>query len=167
MSSPKVAFTRRYAHGATTPSMNTRAEIEKTLRRFGCTKFVSGVDGLRGAVSFEHEGRRVKMEIPDPKQALAPYDKWPITKQIEAEERRLWRSLLMAIKAKLDMVESGITTFDVEFLPYMQLNDGRTFAEAAAAPEFVERLSAIGRPSLLALGSGSENGAIDAEFRER
>jgi len=43
--------------------------------------------------------------------------------------RARWRALLLCIKAKLEAIESGITEFEDEFLPYIVLPDGRTAAE--------------------------------------
>jgi hypothetical protein len=161
-----IAFTRRYAHGATTATEKTRSEIEAALKRFGAKKFAYMTDPPRSSVLFEYSDRRVRFDLPDPKETLKPYNRWPSTVQVDAEERRLWRSLLMAIKAKLEIVQSGISTFEDEFLPYTQLADGRTFAEAAKEPKFVERLSSIGRAPFLALGGAPAADSIDAEFTE-
>jgi hypothetical protein len=73
---------------------------------------------------------------------------------IAAEEKRLWRSLLMTIKAKLEVVQSGISSFEFEFLPYTLLPSGQTFAEASEAPQFQEALSASSLPPMM-LASGS------------
>jgi hypothetical protein len=39
--------------------------------------------------------------------------------------RQVWRALLLAIKAKLEVVESGIATVEEEFMPYIVTPDGR------------------------------------------
>ena len=39
----------------------------------------------------------------------------------EQERRRLWRALLLNIKAKLEAVESGISVFDEEFMAHIVL----------------------------------------------
>jgi hypothetical protein len=46
-----------------------------------------------------------------------------------AEERRRWRSLLLAIKAKFELVETGITSFEEEFAVHIVLPDGRRVGE--------------------------------------
>jgi hypothetical protein len=48
---------------------------------------------------------------------------------IKAEERRLWRCLLISIKAKLEAVGSGIATFDEEFLAHIVTPDNDTIYE--------------------------------------
>ena len=40
--------------------------------------------------------------------------------------RQKWRALVLAVKAKLEAVDSGITTFEEEFLAHIQLPDGTT-----------------------------------------
>jgi hypothetical protein len=167
MAEPLVAFSRRYAHNTVVEASKSRMEIERTLKRFGASGFAYATMGARATLMFEARGKRIRFNLPEPKAALKPYGTWWTDKQVDAEERRLWRSLFMAIKSKLDVVESGISSFETEFLPYMELGDGRTFAEAAQDPAFAERLSASSRPSLLALGGSKTNdGAIEATFTE-
>lgn len=56
----------------------------------------------------------------------------PLTKkQIENEDRRLWRCLLLLVKGNLEAVESGIVTLQEVFLPFTVLADGRTMGEVA------------------------------------
>jgi hypothetical protein len=52
-----------------------------------------------------------------------------VQEEYEKEERRMWRAVTLVIKAKLEAVESNITTFDQEFLPFIVMPDGRTIAE--------------------------------------
>jgi hypothetical protein len=68
--------------------------------------------------------------------------------------RQRWRALTLVIKAKLEAVESGITTFDVEFLPHMLVPGarGKVFHEVAL-PQIDEAYSSGKMPPLL--GSGS------------
>lgn len=64
-----------------------------------------------------------------------------------AELRRRWRAPALVIKAKLEAVESGIRTFDEEFVADTVLPDGRTVAQwllpqvdAAAVSGFMSAL---------------------------
>ena len=55
----------------------------------------------------------------------------PSHKQVEKWEqacRQRWRALALVIKAKLEAVESGITTFEDEFLAHIVMPDGQTVA---------------------------------------
>ncbi len=49
--------------------------------------------------------------------------------EYEKATRRIWRALLLVIKAKLEAVESGISEFEEEFLAHIVLPDGRTVGE--------------------------------------
>jgi hypothetical protein len=40
-----------------------------------------------------------------------------------------WRCLALVIKAKLEAVESGITTFEDEFLAHIMMPDGQTVGQ--------------------------------------
>lgn len=43
--------------------------------------------------------------------------------------RQKWRCLALAIKAKLEAVESGIATFEEEFMSHIILPDGKTVGQ--------------------------------------
>ena len=71
-------------------------------------------------------------------------------KEYEQAVRQRWRALALAIKAKLEMVESGITTLEQEFLAYIVLPSGQSVGEWLA-PQ-MERADITGRmPALLPL----------------
>ena len=70
----------------------------------------------------------------------------------EQECRARWRALLLVIKAKLEAVESGITTFETEFLPCTVLPGGATVAEEIA-PRVREMLSTGSSMPLLPAGT--------------
>jgi hypothetical protein len=114
----------------------SRAEIERTLQKYGAEGFMYGWQGSRAAVQFEMNGRRIKFELPlpdktsrefthtagrnsprSPTQALAAW---------EQACRQRWRALNLAIKAKLEAVECGIATFEEEFLAHIVLPNGGT-----------------------------------------
>ncbi len=43
--------------------------------------------------------------------------------------RQRWRALVLVVKAKLEAVETGITTFEQEFMAHIVLPDGKTVGE--------------------------------------
>lgn len=122
----------RFAQGTTVPVEKTKAEVEKTLIRFGATGFVSAWLGTSAAIMFEIKGRRVKFVLPLPEYGKTHggrYNYILSREQCEAETRRRWRALLLALKAKLEVVESGIATFEEEFLAHVVLPDGKTVGQ--------------------------------------
>ena len=47
----------------------------------------------------------------------------------EQAVRQRWRALALVVKAKLEAIEAGITTFEEEFLAYIMLPDGQTVGQ--------------------------------------
>ena len=48
------------------------------------------------------------------------------------ERNRLWRVVLLLLKAKLEAVSSGVSTFDAEFLAFIALPGGQTAGQFMA-----------------------------------
>jgi hypothetical protein len=130
-----------YAEGTQVPVEKSRAEIEKLLNKHKCSKFMAGVDheAHRATVQFQAKGRIIKFDIslPDPADPKWKQIKgrWMerstagVAKVVEQEERTRWRALLLVIKAKLEAIESGIATFEDEFLAHTLLPNQKTVAE--------------------------------------
>ncbi len=154
----------RYAATTEVPADRSRAEIEATLRRYGATAFMYGWEENRAAVRFQINGKYVAFVLPMPNKAdpqfttyrrgSVPYrrEDAQIEKLYEQATRQRWRALALVIKAKLETVESGITTFEDEFLAHLLLPDGKTFGEWAK-PQ-LEQVYLEGRmPPRLLLGT--------------
>lgn len=130
----------RYASETSVSVEKTRAEIERTLRRYGASSFAYGWEGDRALIGFAMSDRRVRFLLP-----LVSRDDRAVThtptgigrsaavadKEHEQANRQRWRALGLIVKAKLEAVESGITTFEDEFLAHILLPDGRTYGEFA------------------------------------
>jgi hypothetical protein len=102
---------RLYAQGTKVAVENSRAEVERYVRKRGATSFGTMTTSESSVLLFEARGRRIKFEIPVPKIAR-PDDR-------DAEERRRWRCLVLSVKAKFEAVDSGIVTFEEEFLAHI------------------------------------------------
>ena len=135
-----------YAEGTTVTSEKTRAEIETVLNRYGATGFAyarQNMDtGGRCRVEFFANNRRVRFDMELPRKDEKRFTQHPKyswqsrTDQAallawEAEVRRLWRALLLAIKAKLEVVESGLAIFEEEFLSNIVMPDNTTVGQHA------------------------------------
>lgn len=142
-----------YAKNTTVSPENSRAEIEKTLNRYGADAFSYGYDGDRQVVAFRAHGRYVRLELRIPPLSDFAHDRYTRTAaQQKASQqkavRQRWRALLLVIKAKLESVESGIETFDEAFMPHILLPD-KTTAGEWLGPQ-IERAYATGdMPDLL------------------
>jgi hypothetical protein len=128
-----------YASQSSVSAEKSKAEIEKTLQRFGADQFGYGWEDMRAIVVFRAKERTIRfvLELPDkndPKFARTPTglvrsNPDAILKAWEQETRSAWRALTLVIKSKLVAVEQGIVTFEQEFLAHIVLPDGGTVGE--------------------------------------
>ena len=129
----------RYAENTSVSSDTSRAEIERTLRRYGADQFVYGWDSDTAVIGFRAEGRNVRFRLPLPDRRDRAFTHTPARgtarspRQAEAAweqaSRQRWRALALVIKAKLEAVEAGITVFEDEFLAHILLPNGDTVGE--------------------------------------
>lgn len=129
----------RYAENTQVTSDRSRAEIESTLQRYGADQFMYGWDRESAVVMFQAGGRRVKFTLPLPDRDSREFTHTPGRNQkrsptqsaaaYEKAVRQRWRALALVIKAKLEAVETGITTFEDEFLAHIMLPSGETVGQ--------------------------------------
>lgn len=155
-----------YAEGTSVPVAKSRAELEAILTRYGAERFGSMTENERALVLFEVKGRRVVFVLPLPK-----FDDFKTKKtrpgggyfvktvnltpeqQAKAYEqgcREKWRALVLVVKAKLEAVRSGITTFEDEFAMHFVMPDGRRLRDTLL-PALETTLSSGKLPPLLGL----------------
>ena len=151
-----------YAANTTVSTEKSRAEIERTLTRYGADQFAYGWSGDQAMVGFTFEGRQIRFTLNMPNRdarefthhargkrtAESAYNQW------EQACRQRWRALVLVVKAKLEAVEAGISSFETEFLGHIVLPDGSTVGEWMG-PQ-IETAYDTGRmPAMLpALGTG-------------
>lgn len=125
----------RYAESTQVPSDKSRAEIERTLGRYGASGFMYGWQQGYAVVAFEMHGRRIRFDLPMPDRQSREFTKTETGRERSAAQadkayeqavRQRWRALHLVIKAKLEAVESGITEFQEEFLAHIVLPNGHT-----------------------------------------
>lgn len=125
----------------TVPVERTRAEIERMLVGYKATKFATLWSETGTIIVFEMSDRRIRfnLDMPDKKDfELDPrstYKKRSASRTqsvYDQECRRRWRALALVIKAKLEAVETGITTLEQEFLAHIVLPNNATVGEWAA-----------------------------------
>lgn len=153
----------RYAEGTDVSVESSRQEIEKILRRYGADGFISGFGGGRSLVAFTIHARQVRFDVPMPDPSEFRKTAGGVTrndaamlKAAEQEERRRWRALTLAIKAKLEVVETGIATFEEEFLAHIVLPNGEQVGRWMA-PQIADAYETAKMPELLpALGPGKK-----------
>lgn len=133
----------RFAEGTSVPIDRSRAEIERTLVRYGASGFayswelrqMPNVKRLPGQgatitreyvrVEFKFKERAIRLEVPMPHES----EFGGLTGKRDAAQRQRWRALLLVIKSKLEAVASGISSLEHEFLANVVMDDGRTIGE--------------------------------------
>jgi hypothetical protein len=125
----------RFAESTSVSVEKSRAEIEKLIVRYGATATAFMSAAGRALIMFEAKNRKVVFELPLPDIADKTFVRdgrgsvRTLPRRQEAWEqacRQRWRALALVIKAKLEAVESGITTFEDEFLAHIMMPDGQT-----------------------------------------
>jgi len=152
----------RYARDTEVSSQRSREEIERTLQRYGATGFLYGWEGDTVMLGFRMAGRMVRFRL-----TMPPRSEFTLTETgrertsqdainaaWEQACRQRWRALALVIKAKLEAVESQITTFEEEFLAHILLPDGRTYGQFAV-PQIAAAYDQGKMPSLLPAGKES------------
>lgn len=94
----------------------SRTEIERTLKRYGAKEFAFALSDDKAMIQFQMGKLLIRFTI-------------PLFNLNERERMQRWRVLALAVKAKLEMVESKVTTIEDEFLSHIVTPDGRTFGE--------------------------------------
>jgi len=148
----------RFAENTEVPVEKTRAELDALLSRHGATQRATYTDddAGRAAVQFRISGRMVRLDVKLPKPSdlghkpyriRIPDQEWR-KRELEQRARSAWRRLLLVVKAKLELVADGGSTFEREFLSDILLPDGRTVHQALSA-QLEDAYQTGGMPPLL------------------
>lgn len=148
-----------YASNTSVSSDRSKSEIERILERYGADEFVSGWDQKRAVVMFRMNERRIRFYLPMPSREDFKVSEggrrrtsdYAIDEAWEQAKRQRWRALALAIKAKLEAVASGITSFEEEFMAHVVMPNGKNFGEWAV-PQIAESYSKKAMPPLLGAG---------------
>jgi hypothetical protein len=139
-----------YAANTSVTIERSKSELERLLSRYGADAFAYMSDESGAVVAFRMKGRHVRFLMPMPEEEDVLYTpSGRIRSNSQAEQalvqmtRSRWRSLVLIVKAKLEAVEAGISTFEREFLSDILLPSGETVHEFLA-PQ-IERAYADGK----------------------
>lgn len=149
----------RYAENTSVPPDRSRAEIERTLERYGATAFMYAWADNQVAIGFQMRGRQIRFLLPMPHARdfrTTPTGRRRSDSQVLEHHgkavRSRWRALALIVKAKLQAVEDGVTTFEDEFLAHTVLPDNQTVSDWLQ-PQIEQAYDSGRIPSLLPGGS--------------
>jgi hypothetical protein len=125
-------MTMKFASQTSVPVERSRAEIEKTLLRYGASEFQSGWRQESAMIGFQLGKLFIRFVLPLPSRSEKRFthktDRYNHVKkrsedaaarEYDQEVRQRWRALLLTIKAKLEAVECGISSIESEFLAFI------------------------------------------------
>lgn len=118
-----------YANKTSVPVERSQGEIRKLLTKYDATGFAFGEQQHVAVVQFEMKARRVKFILPMPHKPSQGANQASI-KTYDQVCRSRWRCLVLAIKAKLESVQSNIETFEDAFMAQIVLPNGQTVGQA-------------------------------------
>lgn len=138
-----------FAAGTSVPIDRTQAEIKKTLLKYGATSFAFAEGNGSAMMMFEIQGRRICVKLPMPQN---PSDKATNASINTFNQicRSRWRALLLVVKAKLEAVNSKISTLENEFLAFVVLPNGKTVGQEIA-PQIESTYKTREMPPLLGM----------------
>jgi hypothetical protein len=140
-------MSQRFAENTEVSVERSRAELDGLLAKHGATQRATYTDDDTGraAVQFRIAVRMVRLDVVCPKlESYLPAEgqfpqgwrtwtparrqEW-MRKRCEQGARTAWRRLLLVVKAKLEIIADGGSTFEREFLADILLPDGKTVHE--------------------------------------
>jgi hypothetical protein len=155
----------KYAANTEVPADRSRAEIEKTLVRYGATKFMYGWEDDAAAIGFVANGRHVRFLLPLPDKNSREFTHTPERGTLrspgqalvawEQACRQKWRALALYVKATLEAVESGIVTFEEAFEAHTILPNGQTVGQWIQ-PQIIQAYDCGKMPKMLPMLSGGD-----------
>ncbi len=146
-----------YAENTSVSTDKSRAEIERTLQRYGADQFMYGWDRDKAVVGFRMAKRQIRFLLPMPDKRDRKFTHTPTGKlrketaaftEWEQACRQKWRALSLVIKAKLEAVEAGIAVFEDEFMANIVLPNGSTVSQFML-PQIAEAYESGQMPKLL------------------
>jgi hypothetical protein len=159
-----MTTTPRFAENTDVTVERSRTELDALLAKHGASQRASYVDDDEGhaAVQFRLAGRMARLQVkyPKPGDVTAPSNRGGLSeaewrrRQIEQKQRTAWRRLLLVVKAKLEIIADGGSTFEREFLADILLPDGQTVHELLEAK--LETSYRTGGMPKLMLGPGGK-----------
>lgn len=127
----------RFAADTSVSVSASKVEIERIVERYGADGFMSGWQANEAMIAFTMMKRQVRFVLTMPaktEKRFTEHSRGPRTPEAALKEweqacRQRWRALALVIKAKLEAIESNISTFEDEFMAHIVLPNGNTVSQ--------------------------------------
>jgi hypothetical protein len=150
----------QFANSTTVSPEKSQQDIRETLRRYGATRFGVMEEADKAHVMFEFEKLQIQLTISLPSRkdfettdAGRSRKSSAVTEAYNQAIRQRWRALLLAIKAKLEAIECGISTIEKEFMAFVIMPDGMSLGDHLI-PELHKIAESGKMPKLLSYTGG-------------
>ncbi len=127
--------------------------LRRFLNRYGATAFMYATREGLAVIEFAAAERHIRFSLPLPRRDDPQFQRTPQKglrrtqdKAYEAWEqacRQRWRALALAIKAKLEAVECGISEFEQEFLAFIVDPASRQTMGEILRPQIADRYAGL------------------------
>lgn len=126
----------QYAAATSVTVEKSQSEVQLILRKYGAKRFGTMEDENAAYLMFEYDQLMIQITVPLPKRS--EFEKTEtgrvrksnqITDAYEQAIKQRWRALVLAVKAKLEAVEIGISTLEKEFMAFVMMPDGRQLGD--------------------------------------
>jgi len=125
-----------YANSTSVSVEKSQQEVQRILRKYGAERFGVMEDRTSAFLMFEYNKLMIQITVPLPdKKEFMSTDSGRSRKLIQVEQayeqaiKQRWRALVLAVKAKLEAVESGISTLEKEFMAFVMMPDGKQLGD--------------------------------------
>lgn len=152
----------KYASNTTVSPEKSQAEIQNTLRKYGADRFGTMEEKNKAHVMFSYSGLSIQISITLPERSEfettetgRDRTKSSIETNCNQAVRQRWRALLLAIKAKLEAIECGISTIEEEFMAFIIMPDGMPLS-SHILPKLQTMVKTGKMPKLLSYGGDTE-----------
>ena len=124
-----------YASNTSVSPERSQEEIKRTLRKYGADRFGVMEEKTKAHVMFEFKGLLIQMTVKLPEESEfnktetgRPRNKTSVESAFNQAIKQRWRALLLAIKAKLEAVETGISTIEQEFMAFVVMPNSQALS---------------------------------------
>lgn len=126
----------KYATNTSVSIEKSQQGVQRILRRYGADAFGVMERKDNAYLMFEYNQLMIQITVPLPNredfiktETGRSRRSTQIDQSYEQAIRQRWRALVLAVKAKLEAVESGISTIEKEFLAFVIMPDGKQLAD--------------------------------------
>lgn len=151
-------MSKRYASDTSVSVSRSRDELETTIAKYGGTHFAYATTPESAVILFVFNNRKVRFTLVLPDKFDKAFTHTPTGRNTRTDGERIkaweqacrarWRALNLVVKAKMEAIECGITTFEEEFLAHFVTISGETVGQKIL-PELDRKLSDIRSNQLL------------------